>query len=83
MAFRVPRVNELWVDANYGRDDNDGRNDDDGVVLPSGLLLGQTMPLEVSASRSGYLQGWIDFDRNGSWAEPGACVQPRWPCPVL
>ncbi len=50
-------------------DDNDGINDDDGIqfLTPSGD--GATY-VEVTASRPGYLNAWMDFDNNGSWAEP-------------
>lgn len=59
------------VDSTATGDDNDGRNDDDGVVFLSSLLVGQRVPVQLTVSRLGYLQGWIDFDRNGSWAEAG------------
>jgi uncharacterized repeat protein (TIGR01451 family) len=55
-------------------DDNDGLNDDDGVVFTSDLLVGQAVPIQVTASRLGYLQAWIDFNRNGTWADPGEQV---------
>jgi hypothetical protein len=46
-------------------DDNNGDDDEDGVSLPSSLLPGETATVQVTASAPGYLNAWIDFDRNG------------------
>jgi PKD repeat protein len=50
-------------------DDMDGSNDDDGIVFISPTTPGGTVTLEVTASVNGYLNGWMDFDNNGSWAD--------------
>jgi len=52
-------------------DDNDGNNDDDGVVFTSPLIPGFTAFIDVTASGPGTLDAWIDFNANGSWADPG------------
>ncbi len=52
-------------------DDNDGNDDEDGVVFPSPLLPGQLATADVTVSAPGMIDAWIDFDQNGSWAEPG------------
>ncbi|MBN1338860.1 MAG: hypothetical protein JXA03_06015 [Bacteroidales bacterium] len=57
-------------DPNALGDDNDGNNDEDGVLLPSTLIPGQPVTIIVTASTPGFFNGWIDFDANGSWAEP-------------
>jgi len=50
-------------------DDNDGNgdNDEDGITLPT-LTVGQmaTIIADVTGA-GGYLQGWIDFDGNGTF----------------
>ncbi|MDH7502007.1 MAG: GEVED domain-containing protein, partial [Verrucomicrobiota bacterium] len=46
-------------------------NDEDGVVFPAPLIAGRTATVQVTASRAGRLYAWIDFNRNGSWADPG------------
>jgi hypothetical protein len=51
-------------------DDNDGNNDDDGVIFTSLIIAGQIATVDVIASAPGILNAWIDFDFNGSWAEP-------------
>ena len=48
-------------------DDNDGTDDDDGVTIPS-LAQGQTATITADvAGTGGYLQGWIDWNGNGSF----------------
>jgi hypothetical protein len=62
------------IDANATGDDLDGNNDDDGVFLTSALVAGQTATLQVVASTNGFLNGWVDFNQNGSWADGGEQV---------
>jgi len=52
-------------------DDLDGTGDEDGVVFTSPLSPGEPATIEVTASTQGYLNAWIDFDRDGSFAGPG------------
>ncbi len=55
-------------------DDNDGTDDEDGVSLnpfsppwtPGGIVW-----LDITASVSGILNAWVDFDANGFWGDPG------------
>jgi PKD repeat protein len=51
-------------------DDKDGNDDDDGVEFTSDLVPGAPVTLTVKASAEGFLNVWIDIDRNHSWAEP-------------
>jgi len=53
------------------------RNDEDGVWFPSSALPGGRMALIADASRFGYLDGWVDFDASGDWAEGEERVFPR------
>ena len=50
-------------------------DDEDGVTIPT-LLAGQTSLLAVSrtAATACYLNGWIDFNGNGSWLDAGEQV---------
>ncbi|MEH2146379.1 GEVED domain-containing protein [Nostoc sp.] len=43
----------------------DGDSGDDGVTLPSGLTVGKSVSITVNASTAGYLNSWIDFNKNG------------------
>jgi len=56
--------------ANATGDDNGGVDDEDGIIFPSTLVLGQMVNIQVVASTNGFLSGWIDFNANGTWAEP-------------
>lgn len=60
--------------ANANGDDTDGNDDDNGVTFSATLLLGQNNALSVTASAAGILQGWVDWNGNGSWADPGEQV---------
>ena len=51
-------------------DDYDGNNDEQGVAFPSGISAGTTTTISVTASAPGYLNAWIDYDINQSWADP-------------
>ena len=48
-------------------DDSDGNNDDDGVVLLIPVGSDGAMTIEVTSSRPGYFNAWLDYDNNGSW----------------
>ncbi len=55
-------------------DDSSALDDEDGVVVPAGLLVGQTANFSVNASVAGFLDAWIDFNGNGTWNDPGEHV---------
>lgn len=52
-------------------DDLDRVDDEDGVVFASPLLVGQVVGVTVVASTNGLLNAWLDYNRNGSWADAG------------
>ncbi len=56
-------------DAMY--DDNNGSNDEDGVLFASALSPGKTVEVSVAASAPGFLNGWVDFNFNGTWGDAG------------
>lgn len=49
-------------------------DDEDGVILPTVISPGQTVAALVTASTDGYLDVWIDFNINCSWADPNEHV---------
>ncbi len=51
-------------------DDNDGNNDDDGVIFGE-IMVGSAAQVVVTTSVAGFLQGWIDFNADGDWDDPG------------
>ncbi|WP_457652635.1 right-handed parallel beta-helix repeat-containing protein [Rhodocaloribacter sp.] len=61
-----------------GRPDEDAAgdgDDDDGVTFTTPLLPGQTATVAVTvtnaAGGSGYLNAWLDFNRDDDWDDPG------------
>jgi LruC domain-containing protein len=46
-------------------DVTDGNDDEDGVAFVSGLEVGNSALLELTASTSAFVDAWIDFDGNG------------------
>ena len=57
---------------NANGDDTDGSDDEDGVQWLSDLQAGSSSHLQVTVSnQTGYLNGWIDFNADGDWADSG------------
>ena len=57
---------------NAAGDDFNGQIDDEeGVFFVNWLVPGQTATVRVLVSIAGLLQGWIDFQGNGNWTDPG------------
>lgn len=52
----------------------DRPDDEDGVIFTSIVRSGETATVEVRASTTGMLNTWIDYNGNGSWADPGEHV---------
>lgn len=50
-------------------DDNDNLDDEDGVIFFGPVVAGETATLKIQASVDGYLNGWLDMEMNGSWAD--------------
>ena len=50
-------------------DDTTGNADEDGIVSADTLVWGSNATLRIVASTKGYLNAWIDFNCNGSWAD--------------
>ena len=66
------------VDAT-GDDTLDGNDDEDGVFFDSIMCQGYNAEITVHASGYGYLNAWIDFNSNGSWADAGEQVIGVYP----
>jgi hypothetical protein len=52
-------------------DDNNGSDDEDGVASFPPLIHGMPATIEVAVSAPGFIDAWIDFNLDGSWAEAG------------
>jgi len=55
-------------------DDATGVDDEDGVAFNTALIAGSVAQITVTASAAGVLQGWIDFNADGDWDDPGEQV---------
>lgn len=49
-------------------------DDEDGVTFVNKIKAGKTAKVDVVASVDGYLNAWIDFNKNGSWSDAGEQV---------
>jgi hypothetical protein len=47
-------------------------DDEDGVQFITPLIPGEPATVEVIASTEGWLNAWMDFDRNGTWSSPAS-----------
>ncbi|MDX1998485.1 MAG: GEVED domain-containing protein, partial [Thermoanaerobaculia bacterium] len=52
-------------------DDLAGTDDEDGVLFTTPLIPGQSASVTVTASATGSLRAWVDWDGDGSWATVG------------
>ena len=57
---------------NAAGDDNDGKDDEDGVVFSPPLAVPcSQISVTITASSSGYIDAWIDFNNDGDWGDAG------------
>ena len=59
---------------NADGDDSAGTDDEEGVTIPAltqGVSASISVNVTQSTANSGYLQAWIDWDGNGSFADAG------------
>lgn len=61
-------------DATATGDDLAGLDDEDGVTFTSPLYAGGMATATVVCAVGGYLSGWVDFNADGDWADPGENV---------
>ncbi|MBN1893087.1 T9SS type A sorting domain-containing protein [bacterium] len=57
-----------------GDDLLDGNDDEDGVKFITGIVPGSIATITVTASDSGYLNAWADFDGSGVWDYPSEMI---------
>lgn len=55
-------------------DDNTQFRDEDGVEFVDKLRTGVTTPINVTASTTGFLNAWFDFNSDGDWNDAGEQV---------
>ncbi|HPS62405.1 MAG TPA: T9SS type A sorting domain-containing protein, partial [Bacteroidales bacterium] len=60
-------------------DDMAGSDDEDGVVFPNKMYVGFPATVQVTASVNGFLNAWMDFNKDGDWADPGEQIFTNQP----
>ncbi|MGE0758627.1 MAG: GEVED domain-containing protein [Pirellulaceae bacterium] len=58
-------------DSNATGDDLQNQDDEDGVVVTQQFTGGYGGAVTVTASANGFLDAWVDFNRDGDWNDPG------------
>ncbi|MEC9053670.1 MAG: GEVED domain-containing protein, partial [Verrucomicrobiota bacterium] len=51
-------------------DDSDGSDDEDGIIFLTPMISGSYALVRVLPTMTGILDAWIDFDGDGTWAQP-------------
>ncbi|WP_051333749.1 LruC domain-containing protein [Aliagarivorans marinus] len=60
-------------------DDNRGLSDDeDGIAFVTGIQAGLDFVVQAQVSGAGYLNGWVDFNRNGVFDDNEQVVTDNW-----
>jgi hypothetical protein len=52
-------------------DDLAGIDDEDGITFLTPVMPGTTATVQIISSLAGRLDAWVDFNRDGDWADPG------------
>ncbi|MBD3386985.1 T9SS type A sorting domain-containing protein [candidate division KSB1 bacterium] len=55
-------------------DDENNRDDEDGVTFPSPLIPNGILDIRFDIHGTGYLHGWIDFNADGDFEDPGETI---------
>ncbi|MCP4251537.1 MAG: hypothetical protein GY778_31250 [bacterium] len=71
LGARIDGESDGQPDSNALGDDTDGHDDEDGVAFLTPLRPGKVASVRVTASVAGRLDGWIDYNGDGSWAQGG------------
>ncbi|MDM8535267.1 Ig-like domain-containing protein [Desulfobacterales bacterium HSG17] len=65
---------DIEADTEALGDDNDGNDDDDGVSFTSASVQNTEASIEITASVTGFINAWIDFNSDGDWEDEGEHV---------
>lgn len=62
-----------------GDDNNASPDDEDGISNTPTLIVGGTASIDVDVGGSGMLNAWLDFNRDGDWADDGEQIATDQP----
>ncbi|KAA1261316.1 Glucan 1,4-alpha-maltohexaosidase precursor [Rubripirellula obstinata] len=82
MGFQVDADGGQQTSNDALGDDSDGNDDEDGILFSSTPIPGGTWPLEIGASATGLVDGWIDFNANGILEHPAEHIGDGVSIPV-
>jgi alpha-amylase len=82
MGFLVDPDNGHQASPDATGDDFNGSNDEDGILYSDPIVPGAVWPLQVGASASGLVDGWIDFNQNGIFEHPAEHITGGTSTPV-
>jgi len=71
LCATVDAETEGQASVNFMDDAKDGNDDNDGIKFTSPLIAGGIVMVGVTASVSGFLNTWIDFNCDCNWDDPG------------
>lgn len=71
MGVAVDSESDGQPTGNADGDDFGGIDDEDGVVFTSALERWKNATVTVTASASGVLNAWLDFNQDGDWLDAG------------
>jgi len=60
-------------------DDMAFTDDEDGVAFIGKMYVGKPANIQVTASISGFLNAWMDFNKDGDWGDPGEQIFTNQP----
>lgn len=60
-------------------DDSDGNDDEDGVAFVTPLVPSANATINITVSAPGFIDAWVDFNADGSWATPGDQIMASTP----
>lgn len=74
MGSLIDKEDDGQPTVNADGDDLNNLDDDDGVTFNNVLIPSGSGDIDVVVSVDGYLNGWVDFNQDGDWNDPGENV---------
>jgi hypothetical protein len=79
LGLAVDGEGYVWANPAASGDDDHGIDDEDGVAFDTEFIAGCTAKVTVVSSGAGILDGWIDFDADGTWTQSNEFAIPGLP----
>jgi hypothetical protein len=79
LGLKVDEDPYVWANPAASGDDDHGIDDEDGVFFDTEFIAGCTANVTIVSSGAGILDGWIDFDTDGTWIQSNEFAIPDLP----